>query len=314
MPTFIARNYDPAVSQGAKWLLSDIYGGAFTVFSNTFYVSAALGSDTSGNGSQSAPFASIGAAVAADLAAVTAGGQSGAVVVGPGTYTEAVVVASTQSNLRILAASTTKKPVIWTSATDTYTITPGATGVEIAGFYFLAPVYTANVATASIKLSNSNYAYIHDCRFQGQTGSYNAIYSPVCNSDNVRIINNDFEYFNTATNGAAILGVEAGGLSYSDWQIIGNKFSSCVTAVNINGRVCLVQGNHFLIEGITAAGALGAVTTLALDLSGTSSGANGVHGNFLGGTYSSSLYKVGATVDDWAGNFNIAGITAANPA
>lgn len=242
-------------------------------------------------------------------AAVTKAKTNDVVLVMPGTYSE-VVVASV-AGVHIIAVGTIHS-VIWTSATDTASLTIGASNIEVAGFYFKPPVFTAGTPTA-ILLSSANYANIHDNRFQGQTGSYNAIYSPVCNSDNVIIANNDFEYMNTASNGAAILGVEAGGLSYSDWKILGNKFSSCVTAVNINGRVCLVQGNHFLIEGITAAGAIGAVCTLALDLSGTSSGANGVHGNYLGGAYSATLYKVGVTVDDWAGNFNIAGITTANP-
>lgn len=234
------------------------------------------------------------------------------VLVLPGTYTEAVVV--NDAGVRIIALGTAKKSVIWTSATDTITCSITAINVEIAGFYFKPPVYTANAGATSIQLGNAGQAYIHDNKFQGQTGSYNAIYSPICNSDNVRIENNDFEYMNTITYGAAILGVEAGGLSYSNWSIKGNKFNSCVTAVNINGRVCLAQGNHFGINGITALGAGAAVTTLALDFSGTSSYGNLVHGNYLGGTYSATLYKIGASGDDWAGNFNIAGITAANPA
>ncbi len=232
------------------------------------------------------------------------------ILVLPGTYTEAVVASVV--GLRFIALGTAKKSVQWTSITDTYTLTLGANYQEVSGFYFKPPTYTAGTP-ASIKLSGAGHANIHDNKFQGQTGSWNAIYSPVCDSDNVRIENNDFEYLNTATYGAAILGVEAGGLSYSNWHIKGNKFHSCVTAVNINGRVCLVQGNHFATNGINAAGAGAAVCTLALDLSGTSSYGNLVHGNYLGGTYSATLYKVGATGDDWAGNFNIAGITTANP-
>ena len=57
------------------------------------------------------------------------------------------------------------------------------------------------------------------CRFQGQTGSYNAIYAPTATSDNVHIVGNEFYDLNTAGNGCGILGVEAGGLSFSGWQI-----------------------------------------------------------------------------------------------
>jgi len=233
------------------------------------------------------------------------------ILVLPGSYTESAITTAV-AGLRFIALGTATKSVQWTSATDTKTLTIATNYVEVSGFYMKPPTYTAGIP-ASIALNGANYAYIHNNRFQGQTGSWNAIYSGVCNSDNVRIENNNFEYMNTATYGAAILGVEAGGLSYSNWQIKGNLFNSCVTEVNINGKVCLVQGNHFNINGINAAGAGAAVCTLALDLSGTSSYGNAVHGNFLGGTYSSSLYKVGASGDDWAGNFNIAGITAANP-
>ena len=254
---------------------------------------------------------SAGEACKTIAGAVNQAGINDVVLVLPGTYTEAVVV--NDVGVRIIGLGTAKKSVIWTSATDTISCSITAINVEVAGFYFKAPTYTAGVPT-SIQLGNAGQAYIHDNKFQGQTGSWNAIYSPVCNSDNVRIENNDFEYMNTLTNGAAILGVEAGGLSYSNWTIKNNKFSSCVTAVNINGRVCLVQGNHFAINGITAAGAGAAVCTKALDLSGTSSYGNLVHGNYLGGTYSATLYTIGASGDDWAGNFNIAGITAANPA
>lgn len=269
-----------------------------------WFVNGATGNDGSTGLNMQAPLKTIGAANARALA-------DDVILVFPGSYSE-VVVAS-KAGLHFIGLGTSTNSVKWTSATDTISLSLTASNIEVMGFKFTPPTFTAGTPTA-IQLGNAAYAHIHHNRFQGQTGSYNAIYSPVCNSDNVIIEYNDFEYMNTATNGAAILGVEAGGLSYSDWIIRGNKFSSCVTAVNINGRVCLIQGNHFGIEGVTAAGSLGAVCTLALDLSGTSSGANLVHGNYLGGTYSATLYKVGATVDDWAGNFNIAGITTANPA
>ncbi len=123
---------------------------------------------------------------------------------------------------------------------------------------------------------------------------------------------------NTASHGAAIRGIDAGTSEYSDWKILGNKFSSCVLAVSLAGRVCLVQGNHFAQEGVNASGTIASVTTTKLSLFGTTgsgTGANLVHGNYFGGTYSAAGgYIVGSTVDDWSGNFVIAGITTANPA
>lgn len=269
-----------------------------------YFVDGTNGNDGNAGTSMDVAFKTIGAAVNMAVA-------GDVVLVLPGTYTEAVT--ADVANLSIIGLGTATNSVLWTSATDTVSLTLSAANIEVAGFRFRCPTFTAGTP-AAIQLGNAAYAHIHNNRFAGQTGSYNAIYSPVCNSDNVIIESNEFIYLNTLTNGAAILGVEAGGLSYSAWQIKNNIFQSCVTAVNINGRVCVVQGNHFAINGITALSAVGAVCTLALDLSGTSSGSNLVHGNYLGGTYSATLYKVGASGDDWAGNYNIAGITAANPA
>ena len=174
---------------------------------------------------------------------------------------------------------------------------------RVENIYFNPVVYTTSGTPASILLSGANHAQIIGNRFQGKTGSYAAIYSPVCNSDNVVIADNLFMYMNTATYGAGILGVEAGGLSYSGWQILRNYFNSCVTDIDINGRACLLKGNIHPIGGINASDALAAVTALAIDLSGTSSGGNTVTGCSLGGAYTSTLYKGGASQDNWAGNY-----------
>jgi hypothetical protein len=266
------------------------------------------GGTTSGFGaSPDAPFTTVAAAVAAASAGDT-------IYLAPSTaYSE--VVTCSKANVRFIGLGTNPAAVTWTSAVDTATLTLAAAGILVQNIKFAPPAYSASTTygPCAILLSGANYATIRGCRFQGKTGSYYAIYSPVCNSDNVTIEDNEFIYMNTATSGAAILGVEAGGLSYSAWNILRNKFNSCVTAININGRVCTLECNHFGVNGINAAGAGAAVCTLAIDLSGTSSYANKVHGNYLGGAYTNSLYKVGATGDDWAGNFNIAGITAANP-
>ena len=267
------------------------------------------------NGSDGQTGHSMGSALGTIGGAVSRATTGDVILVLPGTYTE--VVTASVAGIHIIALGTTVKSVQWTSATDTISLTIAAANIEVSGFYFKCPTFTAGIPS-SIALNNASYANIHNNRFQGQTGSWNAIYSAVANSDNVTIANNDFEYLNTASHGAGVNCVEAGGLSYSDWKILGNKFSSCVTAVKLNGRVCLVQGNHFAQEGINAAGTVASVTTTKLNLSGvsgTSSGANLVHGNYFGGTYSvAGGYTPGVTVDDWAGNYNIAGVTTALPA
>lgn len=268
-----------------------------------WYVNSVTGSAANDGKTPATALATIAAAVA--LAA------AGDTIYISGSFSEAVTV--TLAGLSLIGSGTCPKGAIWTSATDTVCLTINAERVVVENIYFKPPAYTASRATSAITLSSASYAKIRKCRFQGQTGSQIAIYSPVCNSDNVEISDNEFRYMNTSTYGAAILGVEAGGLSYSAWRILRNVFSSCVIAIDINGRLCDIQGNTIAYAGIAATGAGGNVLATGIDLSGTSSYANQVHGNYLGGTYSAGLYKVGATGDDWAGNYTIAGLTTANP-
>jgi len=281
-------------------------GGIVSGFTTgtVYFVDSVSGLDTNTGKTWLAAFKTIAAAVAA--------ASAGDSILIKGSFTEAVTIALAKTGLMICGIGTGPNQATWTGAADAVCLTINATNCIVKNIKFRPPAYSAGTP-AAILLGGAGYTKITQCRFQGKTSSYNAIYSPVCNSDNVEISDCEFIYLNTATHGAAILGVEAGGLSYSGWKILRNIFNSCVTAVNINGRVCLVEGNHFNINGIAANGEGGAVCTLALDLSGTSSYGNMVHGNYLGGTYSATLYKVGASGDDWAGNYNIAGLTAANP-
>lgn len=272
----------------------------------TYCVNSVTGSDAAAGTSWTTALKTIAAAVALAVAGDT--------ILIKGSFTEAVTIAVGKTGLSIIGAGTGPNQAKWTSATDTVSLTINATDVLVNNIKFACPTYTEGFP-ASILLGGAGYARIIGNRFQGQTASWNAIYSPVCNSDNVVIAGNEFIYMNTATYGAAILGVEAGGLSYSGWKIHSNTFNSCVTAINVNGRVCSVKNNTIMEYGIKADGSVAAVLALGIDLSGTSSGGNTVWGNQLGGTYDSTLYKKGASGDQWAGNFNVldGGVTAANP-
>jgi len=262
-------------------------------FQQVIYVDATNGADGNDGHKPRLALKTIARAVA--LA------EAGDTIILIGSFSEAVTVS--KAGLRLIGAGSRQRETQWTSAADTISLTISAANVEVANIYFKPPAYSAGTP-AAIQLGNASYAFIHHCRFQGQTASHNAIYSPVCNSDNVEISDCEFQYMNTATSGAAILGVEAGGLSYSAWRILRNTFFSCVTAVNINGRVCRVEGNSFMEYGISAASAIAAVCTKALDLSGTSSGANVVFGNLFAGDYDAdTLYTAGASGDVWVGNW-----------
>lgn len=281
-------------------------GGQINLLSpagNVWFVDSVNGLAANGGTSWADALLTIAAAVA--LAA------AGDTILIRGSFSEAVTVSL--AGLSIVGVGNAQKQAQWTAAADAVCLTISAAYVRVENIYFKPPVYAASRATSAITLSGANHARIIRNRFQGQTGSQVAIYSPVCNSDNVRIEGNEFFYMNTATYGAAILGVEAGGLSYSAWIIKDNIFQSCVIAININGRVCQIEGNTIAVAGIAATGAGGTVLALGIHLDGTSSYGNQVHGNYLGGAYNATLYKVGATGDDWGGNYNIAGITGANP-
>ena len=244
----------------------------------SYFVDSVNGIDTNNGKNWGAAFKTITAAAAIAVA--------GDIILMMGSFNEAVTLS--QIGVSIIGIGTGPHQATWTAPADGVCLTVSATDALIRNVKFRAPAYSAGTP-AAIQLGGAGYARIQQCRFQGQAGSYNAIYSPVCNSDDVEISDCEFLYMNTLTNGSAILGVEAGGLSYSNWKILRNSFNSCVTAININGRMCLVQGNHVAVNGITALGAGGAVCTLGIDLSGTSSYGNMVHGNYLGGTYSAKI-------------------------
>jgi hypothetical protein len=186
--------------------------------------------------------------------------------------------------------------------------------VLVENIKFRPPAYTASRDCCGIHLNTTaSYATIRKCRFQGKAGSQDAIFAHPCS--NVVIEDNEFIYMNTLTYGTAIKGTATTGLAFSAWRILNNVFNSCLIGIDIDARNCEVVGNRIAEYGIPAAGGLASVLTMGIDLSGTDTGANIVTGNQLGGTYSATLYVVGTTGDQWAGNFNVltGGVTAANP-
>ena len=250
------------------------------------------------------------------IAAAVAQAVSGDIIAIRGSFSEVVTMSAV--GVTIVGIGTGPKQAQWTSAADTASCTIAANYCSVQNVYFKPPAYSASTTygPSAILLSSANWAQIIGNRFQGQTGSYNAIYSPVANSDNVSVIDNDFEYMNTATSGCAILGVAAGGQTYGTWKIQNNTFGSCLQGIILPARVAVITGNSVGEYGVAPAGTITQLLTLGINLSGTSSGGNIVWGNQLGGTYSATLYKVGASGDQWGGNFNVisGGVTAANPA
>jgi len=241
-----------------------------------------------------------------------------------GSFTEEVTCSL--AGVRFIGVgSTPRNACYWTAtakAGGAVCLTPTGDYIEVANVCFRAPAYSSSGTPAAIALSGSNYLWVHDCIFRGQTGSHVGIYSAVCDSDNVTIENCQFLYFNTATYGCAILGVEAGGLNYSGWRILNCKFNSNLKHVDVSMRVGSVRGCEFPIGGVGTNGAVSAaLTTMCLDLSGTNSGANVVSGNVFAGEYDTDLYVAGALGDTWVGNYTLIeatdapyGLTVTDPA
>jgi hypothetical protein len=233
-----------------------------------------------------------------------------------GSFTEAVTCSL--AGLSIIGIGTGPQQAIWTGAADAKCLTISAECVAVENIRFRPPAYTASRATCAIYLTGANYARIRNCRFQGKTGSQAAIHGAEADSDNVLIENCEFLYLSTATYGAGIRIEETVDAYCSAWRILGCYFNGCVTAISLPARNCLIKGNTIMDYSSPVAGGVpGVVMTLGINLRGknasTMNGANSVVGNYLAGTYSETLYK-DATGDMWAGNFNIAGVTAANPA
>ncbi len=222
-----------------------------------------------------------------------------------GSFAESVTCA--KAGLRFVGEGTGPRQVLWApvAGNDKVNLAITAAYVEVANVYFSPGPKSASYS-ACITLANANHARITGNRFQGSTGSYYAIYSAACNSDNVHVTGNEFRYFNTATYGAAILGVNAGGFQYSGWHITGNTFNSCVTAIKLSCKAAVITGNVVQKGGVTADGATNAaVMALGIDLQGddaTNSGGNTVSENVLDGAYTTDLYRAGATGDCWYGN------------
>jgi len=242
-----------------------ISGAGFSYTGTCYYVDSVNGSASNDGLTWTGALLTITAAAALAVAGDT--------IFVRGSFSETVTISV--AGVSIIGVGTCPKDACqWTAAADAECLILGANYITVKNIYFKVPKYTADATVTAIKLSSAGYAKIIGCKFQGQAASYNAIYSPVANSDNVEIIDCDFAYLNTLTYGAAILGVEASGAGYSAWKICNNVFASCVTAIDILGRNCLVYGNTIAEYGITAAGAVAAVLAMGIDLSGTDSGAN----------------------------------------
>ena len=275
-------------------LLVDAKGNPF---GKTWYVNSSTGSNTANNGQDpTAPFLTIAYAVTK--------ASAGDTIVILGSFSEAVTC--NLAGVKFIGVGTGPVMTTWTAPTvaGSFCLSLTAANCLVENIKFRPVIYTTSGIPSGISLSNAGYTTIRNCRFQGQAGSYAAIYSASDTSDNVVIDGCEFVYMNTATNGYAIQAVETLSVAYSAWQIKNCTFDSCLYDIKLAGRNCLLEGNKHFINGLAANGTFGsAVTSKAVDLSGTNTGANVMTKCTLGGTYNLATYTPGTTGDVWMGNY-----------
>lgn len=285
-------------NQGSRPITDFLLSGQFN---NIWYADSnggPNGNAVSGNGkSKKYPFLTLTEAVAA--------ASKYDLVVARGSFNEAVTIAT--AGLNIINVSENPADCIWAAPTvaGSFCAYLNAADIGIYGIKFKPVIYTSSGIPSAIKLGAAPYAKIKNNRFQGQAGSYCAIYAPSDTCDNVEIDNNEFIYMNTLTYGYGIYGVaSAGNLNFSAWKITNNRFNSCYNDIVLPGRNCLLENNKHFINGVLATGLIGAVTAgKAVNLSGTATGGNTVTKNTLGGAYALALYTPGAAYDNWMGNY-----------
>lgn len=276
----------------------DLYSAAFK-FSNVWYVNSVTGSDTLYDGKSSdKPFATIAKAVASSA--------DGDTIFILGTFTEAVTCAK---KLAFIGAGNTVNDSVWMeSAPGDTLLTLTGTNCRIENIRFRVPT-TGGIA---ISMTGSDYTIIRGCHFQGRSGSYYGIY--VAGGSQFQILNNVFEYLNTATYGCAILGHSTTAMP-AGCEIAFNTFHSNLRHIKASMRQSFIHDNLFQLIGLKPDNSA-LTATVSCDIYGEIAGSqfNSVTRNMLQGTYSiSGGYKPGAS-DNWYGNkcdgISATGVTA----
>lgn len=214
-----------------------------------------------------------------------------------GTFTEAVTIAK---QLAFIGAGYGPNDCVWmeSAAGDTLA-TVTAKGCLFENIRFRIPTAEG----IGIDLTNSDYTIIRKCNFQGRSGSYYAIYST--GGSQVQILDNVFQYMNTATYGCAILGHDYATVCPSGWIIKRNLFHSNLKHIQMVMRQSLIEGNVFQEIGLDADNASALTATIKLDLlTGSALGQlNTVTKNIMQGDYSIAGGYKPATNDNWFGNW-----------
>jgi len=255
----------------------------------SWYVSSASGVDTNDGRSWTTPYLTIQTAVTA--------ASAGDTIYLQGTFTEAVTCST--SSLTFIGAGPTVQDNIWMqSATGQTLLTLTGKNCKFYNIKFYIP----QTGGIGINMVAADYTIIEGCYFQGRTGSLQAILNN--GGSHCKIIGNDFSYMNTASTGAAILGVTYTTIP-SGWEIAYNNFSGNLRHISMTIRNSFIHDNLFQAVGLGPTNASLTATTL-LDTY-TGSAGNGEYNivtrnMFQGGTYQASAGYVANATDNWYGN------------
>ena len=257
------------------------------ILGNVWYVDSVNGSDSNDGKSWITSFKTIQAAVNA--------ASNGDTLYMRGTFTEAVICTK---SIGFFGAGNTVNNCVWMeSAAGQTLLTLTGTDCEIANIRFRIPT-TGGIG---INMANSDYTKIHDCHFQGRSGSYYAIY--VAGGSQWQILHNVFEYMNTAAYGCGILGYSTTSAP-TGVEIAWNTFHSNLRHIKATMRQSFVHDNLFQSIGLGPTNA-SLTATVCLDVYGEVAGAqfNTVTRNMFQGTYTIAAgYKSSGVSDNWYGN------------
>lgn len=212
-----------------------------------------------------------------------------------GTFTEAVAISK---KLAFIGAGNNVNDCVWMESAAGQTLaTVTAAGCLFENIRFRIPT-TGGIG---IQMTDSDYTIIRNCHFQGRSGSYYGIKNS--GGSQCQIIDNVFQYLNTATYGTAILGFSTTTIP-SGWIVKGNLFHSNLKHINMTMRQSQIYENIFTEVGLASDNTSTLTATVKLDLTSQVAGGqlNTVTKNIMLGDYSITGGYKSAANDNWFGN------------
>lgn len=297
-------HFKQRITGGSAYVQFDDVPLVNTQRGTTYCVDSVNGLDTYNGLTWSTPFLTITKAVATCSAGDTillrgSGSSTSSTTNGAASFVEAV--SCSKSGVSFIGIGPTSNEAIWSAAADGVCLTLTGTDCLVQNIRFRPPAWGSGTP-AAISLSGAYQTVIDHCRFQGKTGSWYGILTDG-NNANVKIINNEFAYINTATYGTAIKGAGYTVGENSGWIVSGNNFQSNLNHIVCRMRQSFITGNYFAAGGLAANNADSAtLTVLGIDIHGATGGCNIVTQNYLGSLYHQACYY-GGTNDDWCGNW-----------